>query len=130
MFDYSFDAATIKAVVTLLILAATMYGFVSERLAPDLTALLALLSLLLTGVLTPYEAFSGFSHPATISVAAVLVLSAGVERTGVLTYIARRLLTPLANSQLTITVVIMVIISAISAFVNNTAAVEIGRAHV
>lgn len=50
MFDFSFDAVTIKAVVTLLILAATMYGFVSERLAPDVTALLALLALLLTGV--------------------------------------------------------------------------------
>ena len=92
--NLSFDVVTVKAIVTLLILAAAMYGFVSEKLAPDVTALLALLSLLLTGVLTPYEAFSGFSHPATISVAAVLVLSAGVERTGALTYIARRLLTP------------------------------------
>ena len=125
MFDFSFDAATVKAVVTLLILAATIYGFVSERLAPDVTALLALLSLLLTGVLTPYEAFSGFSHPATISVAAVLVLSAGVERTGALTYIARRLLTPMGNSELMLTIVIMVIISLISAFVNNTAAVAV-----
>lgn len=125
MFDFSFDAITVKAVVTLLILAAAMYGFVSEKLAPDVTALLALLALLLTGVLTPYEAFSGFSHPATISVAAVLVLSAGVERTGALTYIARRLLTPLGNSELTLTVVIMVIISSISAFVNNTAAVAV-----
>lgn len=121
----SFDAVSIKAVVTLLILAAAMYGFVSEKLAPDVTALLALLSLLLTGVLTPYEAFSGFSHPATISVAAVLVLSAGVERTGALTYIARRLLTPIGNSELLLTVVIMVIISALSAFVNNTAAVAV-----
>ncbi len=125
MFDFSFDAATVKAVVTLLILAAATYGFVSERLAPDVTALLALLALLLTGVLTPYEAFSGFSHPATISVAAVLVLSAGVERTGALTYIARRLLTPIGNSELTLTVAIMVTISAISAFINNTAAVAV-----
>ncbi len=125
MFDWSFDTVTIKAVVTLLILAAAMYGFVSEKLAPDVTALLALLALLLTGVLTPYEAFSGFSHPATISVAAVLVLSAGVERTGALTYIARRLLTPMGNSELTLTVVIMVIISSLSAFVNNTAAVAV-----
>ena len=125
MLDFSFDAVTVKAVVTLLILAAAMYGFVSERLAPDVTALLALLALLLTGVLTPYEAFSGFSHPATISVAAVLVLSAGVERTGALTYIARRLLTPLGNSEFTLTVVIMLIISLLSAFVNNTAAVAV-----
>ena len=125
MFDFLFDAMTVKAVVTLLILAAAMYGFVSERFAPDVTALLALLALLLTGVLTPYEAFSGFSHPATISVAAVLVLSAGVERTGALTYIARRLLTPIGNSELALTVVIMVMISLISAFVNNTAAVAV-----
>ncbi|HEX7294109.1 MAG TPA: SLC13 family permease, partial [Pyrinomonadaceae bacterium] len=88
MFGIPLDETTLKAVVTLLILAAAMYGFVSERLPPDVTALLALLALLLAGVLTPYEAFSGFSHPATISVAAVLVLSAGVERTGALTYIA------------------------------------------
>ena len=111
--------------MTLLILAAAMYGFVSEKLAPDVTALLALLSLLITGVLTPYEAFSGFSHPATISVAAVLVLSAGVERTGALTYVARRLLTPLGKSELTLTIVIMVTIASISAFINNTAAVAI-----
>jgi len=125
MFDLALNAETIKAVVTLLILAAAMYGFVSERLAPDVTALLALLALLLTGVLTPYEAFSGFSHPATISVAAVLVLSAGVERTGALTYIARRLLTPIGNSELTLTVVVMILISGLSAFVNNTAAVAV-----
>lgn len=125
MFDIALDAVTFKAVATLLILAAAMYGFVSERLAPDLTALLALLALLLTGVLTPFEAFSGFSHPATISVAAVLVLSAGVERTGALTYIARRVLTPIGNSELTLTIVIMVIIGALSAFVNNTAAVAV-----
>ena len=125
MFDFAVDAVTLKAVATLLILAATMYGFVSERLSPDLTALLALLALLLTGVLTPFEAFSGFSHPATISVAAVLVLSAGIERTGALTYIARRVLTPIGNSELTLTIVIMVIISALSAFVNNTAAVAV-----
>jgi di/tricarboxylate transporter len=125
MFDITLDTVTLKAVVTLAILVAAMYGFVSERLAPDLTALLALLALLLTGVLTPYEAFSGFSHPATISVAAVLVLSAAVERTGALTYIARRLLTPIGNSELTLTVIIILIISTLSAFVNNTAAVAV-----
>jgi di/tricarboxylate transporter len=125
MFEITLDTATLKIAVTLLILAAAMYGFVSEKLAPDVTAFLALLALLLTGVLTPYEAFSGFSHPATISVAAVLVLSAAVERTGALTYVARRLLTPIGNSELTLTVVIMVIISILSAFVNNTAAVAV-----
>ena len=39
--NLSFDVVTVKAIVTLLILAAAMYGFVSEKLAPDVTALLA-----------------------------------------------------------------------------------------
>ncbi len=123
--EITFNPETLKAFLTLAILLATLYGFVSERLAPDVTALLALLALLLTGVLTPAEAFSGFSHPATISVAAVLVLSAGVERTGALTYIARRLLAPLGRSETLLTVSIMLVISLLSAFINNTAAVAV-----
>jgi di/tricarboxylate transporter len=123
--EVAFNSETVKAVLTLAILAAALYGFINERVAPDVTALLALLALLLTGILTPYEAFSGFSHPATISVAAVLVLSAGIERTGVLTFLARRLLTPLGKSELFFTTVIMVVISGLSAFVNNTAAVAV-----
>ena len=48
-----------KAVGTLAILAAAIYGFISEKFGPDVTAFLALLALLLTGILTPGEAFSG-----------------------------------------------------------------------
>ena len=74
---------TLKAALTALILGGAVYGFISEKAPPDVTALLAIIALLLAGVLTPREAFSGFSHPATISVAAVLVLSAAIERTGI-----------------------------------------------
>ena len=123
--EITFTSETLKAALTLVILAAALYSFISEKLAPDVTALLALLALLLTGVLTPREAFSGFSHPATISVAAVLVLSAGIERTGALTFIARRLLAPLGRSEVLLTAAIMATISAISAFINNTAAVAV-----
>ena len=86
------------------------------------TALLSLLALLITGILTPAEAFSGFSHPATISVAAVLVLSAAIEKTGVLTLIARRVLAPLGRSEWLLTAAVMLVIGLLSAFINNTAA--------
>ncbi len=125
MFDHLFTIDVFRIVMTVLILMAAVYGFISEKLPPDLTALLALLGLLLTGVLTPAEAFSGFSHPATISVAAILVLSAGIERTGALSFVARRLLAPLVHSELLFTIVIMLVIGFISAFINNTAAVAI-----
>jgi di/tricarboxylate transporter len=116
---------TLKGALTLLILLAAIYSFISERLPPDVTALLAIIALLLTGVLTPIEAFAGFSHPATISVAAVLVLSAGIERTGALSFLARRLLAPIGGSELLLTTVIMFVIGGMSAFINNTAAVAI-----
>ena len=110
---------------TVLILAASVYYFLREKLPPDLTSLLALLALLIAGVLTPQEAFSGFSHPATISVAAVLVLSAGLERTGALTFLARRLVGPFGRSEFLLSMLLMVVVAGLSAFVNNTAAVAV-----
>ncbi len=115
----------VKALLTLLILAGAIYGFVSERVSPDVTALLALLALLITGILTPIEAFSGFSHPATVSVAAILVLSAAIEHTGAPAFVARRVLAPFVRSELLFTGVLMVVVGIISAFINNTAAVAV-----
>lgn len=123
--EIGIHSETVNIALTLVIVIATLYGFVSERLPADVTALLALLALLLTGILTPAEAFAGFSHPATVSVAAVLVLSAGIERTGALTFLARRVLTRIGRSELMLTIIIMVVISLLSAFINNTAAVAV-----
>lgn len=125
MRELLFRPETLKAIATVLILFAAVYGFVSERIPADLVSLLALLALLVIGILSPSEAFSGFSHPATISVAAVLVLSAGIERTGLLSLVARRILAPLGKSELLLTLLIMGVIAFLSAFINNTAAVAV-----
>ncbi|MEO7507633.1 MAG: SLC13 family permease [Pyrinomonadaceae bacterium] len=125
MLQHWWQPENIKAVLAVLIVVAALYGFVSERIPPDVVALLALLALLLTGILTPTEAFSGFSHPAVISVAAVVVLSAGVERTGVFSWIARRTLTQLGGSEWRMILAIMLATTFLSAWINNTAAVAI-----
>ena len=125
MREFLFRPDALKAIATVLILLAAVYGFVSERIPPDLVSLLALLALLVLGILSPGEAFSGFSHPATISVAAVLVLSAGIERTGLLSFVARRVLEPLGKSEVLLTLLIMLVIASLSAFINNTAAVAV-----
>ena len=69
------------AVVLGLMLVAVVL-FVSDRLRSDIVAVIILGALLLSGIITPEEGFSGFGHPATIAVAAMFVLSAGLERTG------------------------------------------------
>lgn len=125
MNEFTLAELNVKAVLAVLILLAAIYSFVKEKVSPDLTALLAVLTLLMTGILTPLEAFAGFSHPATVAVAAVLVLSAGIEKTGALSFLARRLLLPLGHSEVLMTGAIMLSIGILSAFINNTAAVAV-----
>ncbi len=59
---------------------------------PDLALLSVLAVLLLAGVLPPEDAFAGFAHPATVTVACMLVLAAGIRETGAVDSLGRRLL--------------------------------------
>jgi di/tricarboxylate transporter len=68
--------------VLLIILAGAFALLLTNRVPPDGVGLAVVVALLLTGEATVPEAFAGFVHPATLTVAAVLVLSSGVQRTG------------------------------------------------
>ena len=67
----------------LLILTGGLYLFVSERLRIDVSAMLVLLALVLTGVLDSHEALAGFASEPAIIVAAVFVISGGLAATGI-----------------------------------------------
>jgi len=112
------------AILVILLLIGALALFTWERHPPDLTALGILLALALTGVLTPREAISGFSHPATVTVAAMFALSAGLRRTGALSAPAA-LLTRAARHPLPMLALTMILVGAVSAFINNTAAVAV-----
>lgn len=71
--------------IVLLMLAIPMLG----RWRYDLVALMGLLVLAILGIVSPEEAFSGFGHPAVITVAAVLVVSRGLQNSGVVDVLAR-----------------------------------------
>ena len=66
-----------------LILGGGLYLFISEKLRVDVTAMLILLALVLTGVLDTKQALSGFSSEPAIIVAAVFVISGGLAATGI-----------------------------------------------
>ena len=57
-------------IITSIILAAALILFLSNRIPADLVALLVVVALGVTGVLTPQEAFSGFSRSAVITIMA------------------------------------------------------------
>ena len=116
---------TFEIVLVLAILAAAVACFATERLPVDLVALLVLSALLASGILTPEQAVSGFSNTATVTVAAMFVLSAGLVRTGVVRLLGKRL-TGVGRLGLRPTLVaLMALIGVVSAFINNTAAVAI-----
>jgi di/tricarboxylate transporter len=116
---------TFEIVLVLAILAGAVACFVSERLPVDLVALLVLSALLASGVLTPTQAVSGFSNTATVTVAAMFVLSTGLARTGAVNLLGRRLAMVGRLGLRPTLLALMVLIGVISAFINNTAAVAI-----
>ncbi len=79
------------ALVLIIVLAAVVL-FATERFSVDVVALLVLGTLLVTGLVTPAEGISGFSSPATVTVAAMFVLSAGLNKTGALATLGQALI--------------------------------------
>ncbi len=111
--------------VTLVVAGAVVVLFLTEALGLATTALLAAGALLVAGVVTVEEAFSGFSNTATVTVAAMFVLSAGLNRTGAMTIVGRWL-GNLLETQLRLGLAALMLGTAVlSAFINNTAVVAV-----
>ncbi len=108
------EIATVFAITAL---AVTL--FITERVRMDLVALLVMVSLALTGILTPVEALSGFSNAAVVTVWAVLILSAGLARTGVAGSIGHRILRLAGNGEARLILMIMLMAGIISGFMNS-----------
>lgn len=110
---------TIEIVLTLSILGGVMVLFITEWLSADLVALLTLSALVLTGLVTPEEALSGFSSPAVVTVWAVFILSAGLSRTGVASWLGRQVLRLGGSGEVQMLVVLMLVSAVLSGFMNN-----------
>jgi di/tricarboxylate transporter len=113
-----------SAIVLGLLIVATVL-LATERLRADVTAMLILSLLMLLGILKPAEALSGFSNQATVTVACMFVISAGLQASGVVQFIGDRLLKHGPSSATALMALIGLIVAPVSAFVNNTAAVAI-----
>src|SRR5690606_27219424 len=103
----------------LLILAAGLYLLVSERLRVDVTAMLLLLAMVLTGVLDPAQALSGFaSVPASIG-GSVCVVSRGLAATGITQRIGQWIGRVAGRSEARAIAVVMPAVAALAAFTHH-----------
>ena len=112
-------------VVTLSIVVIALVLFIVEKCPADITALGVMVALILSKQVTPEQGIAGFSNPATITVMAMFILSAGVARTGVLQQASTWLL-QWGGKQLTRQIIALgIIVGPISGLINNTAVVSV-----
>jgi len=113
----------ILLVFALLVVAVAL--FATEWVSFDITALVILCTLAVSGVLTVRESFSGFSNEATLTIAAMFVLAEGVRRTGALDRVGEEFCRLAERRPHYGLAVMMLVVAVISAFINNTAAIAI-----
>lgn len=111
--------------ITFIILTIATLLFLSDRLRPDLVALLVMLALGLSGVLTAQETFSGFSRSAVITIIAIFVLAEGLRRTGLTDKLGEILIRLGGKREGTLVFTVTLAGAMLSLFMNNIAAASV-----
>lgn len=115
----------IEAVITLIIILVAVVLFATEYLTVDTVALLIMVTLVLTGVISPSEAAQGFSNSATLTVLFMFILSGALLKTGALQHLAVRISSGFKGRYTLSMAALMVFVAAVSAMVNNTPVVAV-----
>jgi di/tricarboxylate transporter len=112
-------------VATLIILLASVVLFVHGRIRSDLVALCALLALILTGVLTPPEAFKSFSDPVVLMMIGLFIVGSGILRTGLAMLVSSKMLAFAKASEEKLLLLIIVVTTLVGAFISNSGTVAL-----
>lgn len=107
------------------VLLLAVFLFVTEKLPVDLVALLVMALLLVSGIISPAQGLSGFSNTATITVGAMFILSAGLFKTGAVSFLGVFVNQIFKKSFLVAMLVVMILVGVLSAFINNTPVIAI-----
>lgn len=107
-----------------LVLIAAFILFAWGRWRYDMIAMFCLMVAVLLGVVPEKNAFSGFGHPAVVTVAAVLILSQGLQNAGVVSLITAQM-RRIKFTQFSLLTTITVVVTILSAFMNNVGALAL-----
>ncbi|HNR69536.1 MAG TPA: SLC13 family permease [bacterium] len=113
---------TMEIVLVLSVLTVTIVLFVLELLRVDVVAILIMIVLPWLGLVPAKEAFSGFASNAVISMIAVMILGAGVERSGIMSEVARSIMRLAGASEKRLIAVVSMSVGLLSAFMQNIGA--------
>ena len=110
---------TLQQLTFLLILGGGLYLFISERVRVDVTAMLILMALVVTGLLDEEQALSGFSSEPAIIVAAVFVISGGLAATGITEHIGQWIGRASGKSEARVIAVTMPAVAVMASFTHH-----------
>lgn len=116
---------TWEIIFVFVLLALALASFAWEKLSPDVTALSLFAILLVSGLLPAEKAFSVFSNPAPLTVGAMFIISAALDKCGVIDRLALSLQGLATFSYRPFLLFILIIAGTMSAFVNNTPVVVV-----
>lgn len=111
--------------IVLAVLLAAVLLFITGLIRVDIVALGVAVALAVSGVLTAAEAFSGFSNPAVLTVAALFVVGGAVLQTGLAGIIGRRILAVAGTDERRLTLVLMSAVALLSSFMSTTGTVAV-----
>ncbi|MBN1333609.1 MAG: SLC13 family permease [Synergistales bacterium] len=107
------------------VLGITVLLLISEKLRVDVIAILVMLALPWLGLVTPAEAFTGFSSNAVMSIIAVMILGAGMDRTGIMNRVAKKITSLAGEGERRLLSVISAMVGLMSAFMQNVGSVAL-----
>jgi len=107
------------------LLGATILLFLSDRIRMDLVALLVVVCLALSGIITPAEAVSGFGEPVVVMIAALFVVGEGLLRTGIAAATGSWLMQMGGHSETRLLLFLLPVVALLSAFMSSTGAVAL-----
>lgn len=110
---------SVDIILILLILFGAVVLFATEWLRMDVVALIVLCLLAVSGLVSPEQAISGFSHPAVVTIWAMFILSEGLTRAGLAEALGQVVLKLAGHSEVALIAAFMLLAGVISGFMNN-----------
>lgn len=109
-----------QIVIVLGLLVVAIVLFALETISVDVITLLLLMGLVTSGILTPGEAFAGFSNDIIVILASIFIISGALQQTGIMDVAGVQIQRVAGRSSNRLLVALMAIVGGVSAFMNNT----------
>ncbi len=116
------EPLTTENILVMVMIAVAVFLFIVEWVRVDVVAMLMMVTLPLLGLVTPKEAFIGLSSNAVVSIIAVIIIGAGLDKTGLINRLVGPIVRIAGRSQARVITAISITVAAISSFMQNIGA--------